>query len=44
MKVLIENLSILLEVIYITILKKIYPLKAIYKVNLVSTASAFTVD
>jgi len=37
-------LSILLEVIYITILKLFYLLKAVYKANLVSTAFTPTVD
>ena len=37
-------LSILLEVIYITILKLFYLLKAVYKANLVSTTSASAID
>ena len=44
MKVLIKGLNILLEVIYITILKLFYISKAIYKANLVSTAFTFTVN
>jgi hypothetical protein len=44
MKVLIEDLSILLKVIYITILKLFYPLKTVYKADLVSIASAPAVD
>ena len=44
MKVLIKDFSILLKVIYITILKLFYPLKAVYKANLVNTIFAFTVN
>jgi hypothetical protein len=44
MKVLIKDLSILLKVIYITILKLFYLLKAIYKIDLINTVFTPAVD
>jgi hypothetical protein len=44
MKVLIKDLNILLKVIYITILKLFYLLKAIYKTDLINTVSTPAVN
>ena len=44
MKILIKDLSILLKVIYITILKLFYPLKAVYKANLINIVSTLAIN